>query len=92
MQFVTLQKTLYVCLRAIDAAGNRGAASNAAAVWLPKPPATDRVTLRDSGMGEFPLSSVVQGWVSFLDYQWFRDGRVSFIISGSGMGEFSSSL
>ena len=46
------QKSLYVCLRAVDKAGNKGPPSNAAAVWLPRPPSTDRVVGPVRGRGK----------------------------------------
>ena len=43
------QKSQYVCLRAVDKAGNKGPPSNAAAVWLPHPPSTGGVSVLPRG-------------------------------------------
>ncbi|XP_071532883.1 calcium-activated chloride channel regulator 1-like isoform X2 [Panulirus ornatus] len=45
------KKVLWVCLRAVDKQGNKGPPSNPAALWLPRPPATDQVTIRARGPG-----------------------------------------
>ncbi|XP_063867475.1 calcium-activated chloride channel regulator 2-like [Scylla paramamosain] len=45
------KKVLWVCMRAVDRQGNKGPASNPAALWLPRPPSTDQVTIRARGPG-----------------------------------------
>nr|XP_053635612.1 uncharacterized protein LOC128690882 [Cherax quadricarinatus] len=56
------KKVLWVCLRAVDRHGNRGPPSNPAALWLPRPPATDQVTIRARGPGGSGLSSGLGGY------------------------------
>lgn len=41
-----------MCIRAVDRQGNKGPPSNPAALWLPRPPSTDQVTIRARGPGE----------------------------------------
>lgn len=41
-----------MCMRAVDRQGNKGPPSNPAALWLPRPPSTDQVTIRARGPGE----------------------------------------
>lgn len=39
-------------MRAVDRQGNKGPPSNPAALWLPRPPSTDQVTIRARGPGK----------------------------------------
>ncbi|XP_076069642.1 uncharacterized protein LOC143041535 [Oratosquilla oratoria] len=55
------RKVLYLCIRAIDTAGNRGQPSNVAPAFVPRPPATNQVTTRSRWPGGSGLHSGLGG-------------------------------
>ncbi|ROT86008.1 hypothetical protein C7M84_022878 [Penaeus vannamei] len=46
LQFTRYEELWYLCVRAVDEAGNTGAVGNIAALWVPRPPTTYEITTR----------------------------------------------